>query len=115
LNTSNADQIETITLRFITKISEKVEYQKMFLVFKNNINCVGYQGNFDIIKLYSDLGTRYDLESIMHYPENAFQKDKNINTIVSRSNKPFKPSERLTEIDIEEIQALYNCFRTSLN
>jgi hypothetical protein len=51
----------------------------------------------------------------MHYPENAFQRDKNKKTIQSKlNNRPVKPSERLTDTDIEEIQTLYNCFQTSL-
>lgn len=56
----------------------------------------------------------YDLNSILHYEENAFAIDPTVPTIIARdikSNKSFKMGqrERLSRMDIEKINRYYNC------
>lgn len=65
--------------------------------------------NFDILASQTDLGTAYDLNSIMHYPDTAFAKKRGEKTIVSKTGKIIKPSKKLTETDIDEIRTLYSC------
>lgn len=50
----------------------------------------------------------------MHYPSyNSFAKNLKKPTMVSKK-KEFKiePSTKLTDIDVEEIRSLYNCYNS---
>ena len=70
--------------------------------------------NFDIVTSERSLGTAYDYNSIMHYPEHAFGPNRQI-TMKSKTQTKILPSKRLTPTDIKEIRTLYNCGQESLH
>lgn len=59
----------------------------------------------------------YDYDSIMHYQYNSFAKDSSKPTITPKMPLPkgviLGQRDHLSEIDIEMVQALYNCNSTS--
>jgi hypothetical protein len=62
----------------------------------------------------SDLTGPYDLNSILHYEENAFALDPSIPTIISRNttlNEVLKMGQReeLSRADIQKINRYYGC------
>lgn len=61
-------------------------------------------------------GEKYDADSIMHYSNRAFSKNGK-NTIVYRFNptKKLGQRERLTEIDIRQLNKLYRCHHRNKN
>jgi hypothetical protein len=62
----------------------------------------------------TDLTGSYDLNSILHYEENAFALDPSIPTIISRGNNPHEAlkmgqREELSQMDVQKINRYYNC------
>lgn len=60
----------------------------------------------------TNLGTEYDLDSLMHYQRFAFEKVKNGNrpTIVALNGRTdFGQRNGFSTIDLMEINKLYNC------
>ena len=64
-------------------------------------------------KYFSDLGTKYDLCSIMHYDEYAFTKEYPKKTIVLKRANPCKhpvgDAENFSKVDLLKINKLYKC------
>jgi len=62
---------------------------------------------------FTDLGTKYDLCSLMHYDEYAFTKESGKKTIVLKRANPCKytvgTAESFTKIDLLKINKLYKC------
>ncbi|XP_063225428.1 zinc metalloproteinase nas-14-like [Bacillus rossius redtenbacheri] len=58
----------------------------------------------------STYGVPYDYASIMHYPNNAFSKNKK-NTIIAKDNPNLQLGQRNspTEKDLEKVRRMYNC------
>lgn len=69
--------------------------------------------NFDIVKeQVKNYGEAYDFNSIMHYPFNAFAIDKRQNTIIPRDSRILglaKPYRGLSESDVRQTKAMYQC------
>ena len=73
----------------------------------------GFSDQFDKYSWLTidDLGKDYDYESIMHYDRKAFTKN-NLPTIVNTFNEDMDFStndKKLSQKDIIEINALYDC------
>ncbi|XP_077971268.1 uncharacterized protein LOC120346512 isoform X2 [Styela clava] len=58
-----------------------------------------------------DLDSEYDITSVMHYPSNAFSKNKKP-TILNRKNDKLVKAQRrgFTNEDLYEVNLLYNCY-----
>lgn len=56
------------------------------------------------------LNLPYDFNSVMHYDKDAFNKNKDLDTIVPFDpNIPIGGSHALSVLDIKKINALYSC------
>jgi Astacin (Peptidase family M12A) len=66
--------------------------------------------NFDISTSSVLLGADYEYGSVMHYPSNAFAINKDIDTITAlQSDVALGSTDGATEVDILEVQLLYQC------
>ena len=83
---------------------------------EENLSSSGYANNFQKSYRVNSLGSPYDLNSIMHYPPNAFSKDPYnsvYNTLVPKV--PLQPGEvmgqrvGLSEHDINQIRLMNQC------
>jgi hypothetical protein len=56
-------------------------------------------------------GVKYDFESVMHYPSNAFAKNSGLETMKSKYGKrKLGNTKGLTEKDIKQVQRMYKCW-----
>ena len=56
-------------------------------------------------------GVKYDFESVMHYPSNAFARYPGLKTMKSKDgNQKLGNTQGLTEKDIKQVQRMYNCW-----
>ena len=77
----------------------------------------GFSDQFDKYSWLTidDLGKDYDYESIMHYDRRAFTKN-GLPTIVNIYNEALEfgtNDKKLSQKDIIEINALYDCFSSN--
>ena len=78
----------------------------------------GFADQFDKYdwRAIDDLGKDYDFKSIMHYDRKAFSKN-GLPTIVNIYNQNMEfgtKEDRLSQKDIIEINALYDCISSKL-
>lgn len=78
----------------------------------------GFADQFDKYdwRTIDDLGKDYDFQSIMHYDRKAFSKN-GLPTIVNIYNENMEfgtKDDRLSQKDIIEINALYDCISSKL-
>lgn len=62
-----------------------------------------------------NLGSPYDITSIMHLPRNAFSKARGLYTILARAGANIVLGQQLglSPVDNYQLNALYNCASTS--
>ena len=68
-----------------------------------------YTYNFDKCKTCDTLGTPYDFESIMHYPDDAFAVDPRKKTIVPKNGQTITNPNTFSHLDLLKIRRHYPC------
>lgn len=58
----------------------------------------------------------YDYDSIMHYPHNAFAKNKELPTLVPKKRRAeIGKDKQMSILDVAKIRLAYNCTEADLN